>query len=564
MDGAMAFGAVTMRNRSHSPGAGFTERGELLQGSGGDASSIAIEDKSVASAATTTVNGTLSGATDWAAVAVEIKPLSPGSPAQYSLTINTVGSGSVALSPTGGTYDSGTAVTLTATPAIGFQFSGWSGDLSGTTNPATITMNANKSVTATFTQLPPSQYTLTVNTNGSGSVALNPTGGVYDSGTVVTLTAAAASGFQFSEWSGDLSSSANPTTITMNANKSVIANFTTAGGSGTVVYEETKIGGSSSSTTVATSASLTSVGGHLYLAAISTKPRVTVTAVSGLGLTWTLVKAQCSGRNATGIELWMAQGAPSGNGVVTATFSSAPINAAIDVSRYSGAATANPVGNVVSGNTRGSNGVCSGGTDTNTYSFNLSVTMNGAMAYGAATMRNRSHSPGAGFTERAEILQGSAGDAASIAVQDKGIAAAATVTVNGAFSGATDWAAVAVEIKPQGAATAARQVETEGQNAASSSSPIEGYRLEQIYPNPFNAESTIEYVLLKESAVELRIYNAFGQLVRRLVEAHQPAGQHRVGWNARDDEGKEVGAGVYFVRLEGGARPITRKITLLK
>jgi len=44
-------------------------------------------------------------------------------------------------------------VTVTAVPAAGWQFDGWSGDLSGTANPTTITMNANKSVTANFSEV---------------------------------------------------------------------------------------------------------------------------------------------------------------------------------------------------------------------------------------------------------------------------------------------------------------------------------------------------------------------------------------------------------------------------
>ena len=69
-----------------------------------------------------------------------------------TLSINTIGTGSgtVSLNPPGGEYNSGTVVTLTATPAENSKFEGWSGDLSGTQNPATITMNGNKTVTATF------------------------------------------------------------------------------------------------------------------------------------------------------------------------------------------------------------------------------------------------------------------------------------------------------------------------------------------------------------------------------------------------------------------------------
>ncbi len=147
------------------------------------------------------------------------------SPTQYSLSSSTSGSGSIDFSPSGGTYNDGTVVTLTANPASGWQFSGWSGDLSGSSNPASITMNANKSVTATFTQITSNQYTLTTSVNGSGDLSLSPSGGVYDEGTVVTVVASPASGWQFDNWSGALSGSTNPATITMNSNNSVTANF---------------------------------------------------------------------------------------------------------------------------------------------------------------------------------------------------------------------------------------------------------------------------------------------------------------------------------------------------
>jgi hypothetical protein len=72
----------------------------------------------------------------------------------------------------------------------------------------------------------PNQYVLTVNVSGSGSVARSPNQASYAAGTVVTLTAAPAAGWSFSAWGGDLSGSANPTTITMTDNRTVTATFT--------------------------------------------------------------------------------------------------------------------------------------------------------------------------------------------------------------------------------------------------------------------------------------------------------------------------------------------------
>jgi subtilisin family serine protease len=67
----------------------------------------------------------------------------------YTLTTNAT-NGTITNSPSGSTFASGTVVTLTATPAANYHFVSWSGDATGTTNPTTIIMNSNKSVSATF------------------------------------------------------------------------------------------------------------------------------------------------------------------------------------------------------------------------------------------------------------------------------------------------------------------------------------------------------------------------------------------------------------------------------
>ncbi len=90
------------------------------------------------------------GGTDSETVTITVTPAPPPS---YTLAISIVGQGMVMKNPDQTSYPSGTVVTLTANPATGWSFSGWSGDLSGSTNPTTITMNGNKTVTATFTQV---------------------------------------------------------------------------------------------------------------------------------------------------------------------------------------------------------------------------------------------------------------------------------------------------------------------------------------------------------------------------------------------------------------------------
>ena len=151
----------------------------------------------------------------------------------YTLTVNVSpsGSGSVQVAPLKNNYVNPEQVTLTAQPGVDYAFIGWSGDASGSTNPLTITMNSNKSITAVFESTappPPTEiYTLTISVNptGTGSVAVNPQKPKYAQDEQVTLTATPASGNTFLNWSGNASGSTNPLTITMNSNKSITANF---------------------------------------------------------------------------------------------------------------------------------------------------------------------------------------------------------------------------------------------------------------------------------------------------------------------------------------------------
>ncbi len=131
--------------------------------------------------------------------------------------------GSVSLSPSGRTYDSGTRVTMTAVPASPFcAFHHWSGGASGSSNPLTITMNTDKKVTAHFVK---AKYTLSTSTNPVGSGSIEVDKATYWYGTQVTLTATPSPDYQFDYWSGDASGTSSSITITMGSNKSVVANF---------------------------------------------------------------------------------------------------------------------------------------------------------------------------------------------------------------------------------------------------------------------------------------------------------------------------------------------------
>jgi hypothetical protein len=412
-------------------------------------------------------------------------------------------------------------------------------------------------------------YSLSANAAGSGRVVVDPPGEVYHARTEVMLTAIPDSGFQFNGWSGALTGFENPATIVMDNDKKVTAIFTISNGRGQIVHEETKTGGSSNASIVATATNLSAVPNRLYLAAIATKPKVSVSGVSGLGLDWTRLRAQCAGRDQTGIEVWMARGAPRRNDAVVASFATLPANAVIAASRYAGADTANPLGSIIAGNTLGVDGACGGGVDNNSYSFEVTTTLNGAMIYTAATMRNMTHKPGSGFTKRAELLQGSLGPVASIAIADRRLAAAATVAVNGSFSNEVDWAVVAFEIRPK--------ITTDENGVIVDNKIPEAFRLTQNYPNPFSDEvafghphTMINFSLPEAGNVAIHIFSENGQLVRELINGRYARGSYQVNWNGRNASGHAVAAGFYLYRLvvknENGNIIFTRtrRMTLLK
>ena len=83
-------------------------------------------------------------------------------------------------------------------------------------------------------------------------------------------------------------------------------------------------------------------------------------------------------------------------------------------------------------------------------------------------------------------------------------------------------------------------------------------------PNPFNASTLIPYRLATPGAVRLEIYNLLGQPMRTLVDQFQDVGSYQVSWDARDQRGAAVAAGVYLVRLHYPGGVQTRHLLYLK
>jgi pectate lyase len=204
----------------------------------------------------------------------------------------------------GGSFASGATATLTATRAIGYVFTGWSGDASGTTSPVSVVVNANKNVVANFVA---TSYTLTTAAApvAGGTVS---GGGSYGAGATATITAVPAAGYTFAGWSGASTATTASTTIVMNSNATVTANFkaitvvnytlTTAANpvaGGSVSGAGTYVSGSTA-TVIATPAA-----GYSFIgwsgASTATTPSTTIAMIGNLSVTANFILN--SGTNST-------------------------------------------------------------------------------------------------------------------------------------------------------------------------------------------------------------------------------------------------------------------------
>lgn len=158
----------------------------------------------------------------------------------FPLAVSTTGSGTITSAPAAiscgatcaGRFPSGASVTLTASPAPGWSFVGWSGACTGS-GPCNLAMDAPKAVAAIFQEASAQSFPVAVGTTGSGAVTSSPQGincgrtctAVFPGNTSVTLTAAPAAGFSFAAWSGACTGSRPVCVVTVDGAKSVTALF---------------------------------------------------------------------------------------------------------------------------------------------------------------------------------------------------------------------------------------------------------------------------------------------------------------------------------------------------
>lgn len=84
------------------------------------------------------------------------------------------------------------------------------------------------------------------------------------------------------------------------------------------------------------------------------------------------------------------------------------------------------------------------------------------------------------------------------------------------------------------------------------------------YPNPFNSSTSIKFQLQNSGYVSLNIYNSAGQLVKRLINEWQTAGEHYANWDGTDESGQPVASGTYIYQLKAGDYRAVNKANLIK
>ncbi|MBT3665697.1 T9SS type A sorting domain-containing protein [bacterium] len=92
----------------------------------------------------------------------------------------------------------------------------------------------------------------------------------------------------------------------------------------------------------------------------------------------------------------------------------------------------------------------------------------------------------------------------------------------------------------------------------------EKFRLNQNYPNPFNPITSLSYDLVQDAYVSVTIYDVLGNVINHLVSTNQSSGFKSVQWDATNNQGQPVSAGVYFYTIQVGDYRHTKKMILLK
>jgi len=96
------------------------------------------------------------------------------------------------------------------------------------------------------------------------------------------------------------------------------------------------------------------------------------------------------------------------------------------------------------------------------------------------------------------------------------------------------------------------------------SSMAPAFVLKNNYPNPFNAQTKIEFSLARTDVVNLDVYNVNGEHITTLLKGHQKAGDHSIVWDSKNQQGGDVSSGIYIYRLKVGKEVLIHKLLIVR
>ncbi|WP_262885468.1 CARDB domain-containing protein [Lunatibacter salilacus] len=143
----------------------------------------------------------------------------------FTLQTAVSGQGEIIVNPTGTVFNEGEEIELEARAAEGWIFVRWEGAVSSTESRIKLVMDNNSSIRAVYAEGELPVFAVDFTTEGKGSVSIDPQGGQYESGRIVTLTATPEAGWEFYAWEGDSESTEASLTLTMDAAKNLKAKF---------------------------------------------------------------------------------------------------------------------------------------------------------------------------------------------------------------------------------------------------------------------------------------------------------------------------------------------------
>jgi uncharacterized repeat protein (TIGR02543 family) len=407
-----------------------------------------------------------------------------------------------------------------------------------------------------YYSLTPLGFSYTLSTSAAnGSVLLHPAGGKYLPGTVVTVIVKNNFGYKFNSWDGDLSGSDKITTITMDGDKSITANFETV-----PTYE------------LVTSATNGSIRIKPSASAFEEGTNVIIKAIPDFGYQFSGWSGDNSGMD-NPVSIYM-----DANKSITATFTKLEGTIVFATNCGGQSFTAsdgvkyNADAKFSSGSTYSTSAPIAGTTDDGLYqserygssfSYNIAVP-NGT--YQVMLMFAEIYNTSANTRVFNVAIEGApvinnldiwSETGAKTAYNDIHFVTVTDGELNISFTGIINNAKIsAIKILQTSIST--------GTNNVLNNLPQRTI-LSQIFPNPFTTKTTLHYQLIEGTPVKLCVYNILGEQLSILVNEYQVAGDYSVDWNAVNSKGNNLENGLYLFKLEAGNKTVqTMKSILLR